>query len=336
MSASGRSDAVTGPGPIVHIGYHKTATTWFQNSVYPHAVGRRYVDRRVVQQALLRPSALCFDPDAARALLGAGDGPILCEENLSGYLHNGGLHGFLSAGIAERIRATLPDARIVMFVRAQPSMIAASYNQYVRAGGTHRPHRYLWPEDYLHGAAAEPWKVPRFQFDHFDYHRLALRYRSLFGADRVHVFAYEALAADRDGFLRDFAAALGLAFDWAAIGAAGRNASLNAAGMRVARLLNRLTARSVLDKRALLHLPFAYAARRPVLGATERLPLRRVSPERVLGADAVRWIERRYAESNAALADAFGLDLAAYGYPLEQGAPVERPRAGAWRRWIAR
>jgi hypothetical protein len=321
------------PRPIVHIGYHKTATSWFQQAVYPHATSHRYVPRRVVQDALLAPGAFAFDPSAARAAF--GEGPLLlCEENLSGYIHNGGLNGHLSAAMAERIRAVLPDARIVMFVRAQPAMIAACYAQYVRGGGTHGARRYLFPADHLHGAATEPWKAPRFSFDHFDYLPLATRYRELFGAEAVHVFLYEALRTDRDGFLRRFGGTLGLEIDWDRVDPSPRNGSYGRGRVAVGRLLNRFTARSAADKRVWLHLPFAYAGRRWLL---ERLPGRSPTPNELLGADTVAWIADRYADSNARLAAEFGLDLAAYGYPLASAAqPVPRPRVGRWRRWLAR
>lgn len=327
---------MTAPRPIVHIGYHKTATTWFQQAVYPHATSHRYVPRRAVQQALLAPSAFAFDSAAARAALGAGP-LVLCEENLSGYIHNGGLNGHLSAAMAERIRAVLPDARIVMFVRAQPAMIAACYAQYLRGGGTHRPHRYLFPGDHLHGASSEPWKAPRFSFDHFDYDALARHYRELFGAGMVHVFPYEALRADPRGFLRRFGEAVGLSADWDLIDCAGRNESYGRGTMTAARLLNRFTARSVTDKRTWLHLPFAYAGRRWLLEWAGRLPGRSPTPADVLGAGTVAWIADRYAASNARLAAEFGLDLAAHDYPLTPSAePAPRPEAGRWRRWLAR
>lgn len=321
------------PSPIVHIGYHKTATTWFQRDVYPHVLGRRYVPREEVQAALLAPSAFAFDPAAARAALPPGPGLVLCEENLSGYLHNGGLNGHLSRAMAERIRAVLPDARIVLFVRRQPAMIAAAYAQYLRGGGTHGPHRYLFPQDYLFGAAAEPWKAPRFSFDHFDYDRLAAWYAELFGRDRVHVFLYEALAADQPGFLRRFAADLELELDWDRIGFSGRNASYHRPAAWAARALNRFTARSVVDKRTLLHVPGFYTARRPLLERAARLP----GSKDLLGAGMTAWIEQRYWESNRRLAEMFGLDLAAHRYPLSPpDRPVERPRAAAWRRTLAR
>jgi hypothetical protein len=101
------------------------------------------------------------------------------------------LLGFLSKEMAHRIQAVFPDARVVIFVRSQPEMIAACYQQYVRGGGTYPVRRYLWPLDHLRGAAAQPYKIPRFSFDHFDYERLVAHYIELFGRERVHVFAYE-------------------------------------------------------------------------------------------------------------------------------------------------
>jgi hypothetical protein len=327
---------MTDARPIVHVGYHKTATTWFQQAVYPHATSHRYVPRRVVQDALLAPSAFAFDPRAARAALGTGP-LVLCEENLSGYIHNGGLNGHLSAAMAERIRMVLPDARIVIFVRAQPAMIAACYAQYVQGGGTHRPHRYLFPADHLHGAAADPWKAARFSFDHFDYDALCRRYRDLFGAEAVHVFPYEELRADREAFLKRFAERLELGLKPARIDRRERNVSYGRGAMTAGRLLNRFTARSAADKRVWLHLPFAYAGRRWLLDRVGRLSGGSASPEEVLGAPMIAWIADRYAASNARLAAESGLDLAAHDYPLAASVrPVPRPEVGRWRRWLAR
>ncbi len=67
--------------PLVHIGYHKTATTWFQRRFYPRVAGRRYIPQPIVRRALLTPHALHFDLEAARRLLGDRlDDVILCEE----------------------------------------------------------------------------------------------------------------------------------------------------------------------------------------------------------------------------------------------------------------
>jgi hypothetical protein len=288
--------------PIVHIGYHKTATTWFQRSVYPHATSHRWIPRAPVQAALLDPPGMAFDPVRARALLmEADDGrpPLLCEENLSGYIHNGGLHGFLPPAVAERIRAVLPDARIVIFVRSQVPMIAACYTQYVRGGGTHGVHRYLFPRAYLRGAYAQPFKVPRFSFDHFEYDRLVALYDGLFGRENVHVYPYEGLA-DAPAVLARMEADLGLALHHDRLSFDRPNASWSGALLPAARFLNLFTARTVEDKDHAVHIPGFYVARTGLLSALNRILPRRKNRS-LPGPRLARWIEARFAASNARL-----------------------------------
>jgi hypothetical protein len=288
--------------PIVHIGYHKTATTWFQRSVYPHAASHRWIPRSRVQEALLDPPGMAFDPDRARAVLMEGDDgrpPILCEENLSGYIHNGGLHGFLPPAVTERIRAVFPDARIVIFVRSQVSMIAACYMQYVRGGGTHGLHRYLFPSLYLRGAYAQLFKVPRFSFDHLEYDRLVAHYDAFFGRENVHLYPFEDLG-DQQAMLARMEADLELRLDRGRIAFDRPNASWSGALLPAARFLNHFTARTVEDKDRILHIPGFYVVRAGALNALSRI-YRRRGPARLLSGGMERWIETRYAASNKRL-----------------------------------
>lgn len=288
--------------PIVHIGYHKTATTWFQQSVYPAAASHHFVARARVQAALLDPPGLAFDPEAARALLNeGGDGRplLLCEENLSGYIHNGGLHGFLPPAMAERIRAVLPDARIVVFVRSQAEMAAACYLQYVRGGGTHSVRRYLFPEAFLAGAYAQKFKVPRFAFDHLDYDRLVARYDLLFGRENIHVYPYEKLA-DPEAMLGRMEEDLELRLDHARLRFDRPNVSWGGRLLPLALFLNHFTARTVEDKKYVLNIPGFYPLRAAVLILLSRIFRDRARPDR-LGPGLRRWIERRFAASNERL-----------------------------------
>src|SRR5438094_3185299 len=151
--------------PIFHVGVHKTATSWFQKFFYPRVEGHRYINRRVVRGALLGKSPLAFDAAEARRQLGLDAGPpaIVCEEDLSGILHNGGLlSNYVAKEIASQIAAIAPDSRIVLFVRSQPAMAASCYQQYLREGGTASIRRYLFPEEYLFLGTVRPLKVPRF------------------------------------------------------------------------------------------------------------------------------------------------------------------------------
>jgi hypothetical protein len=305
---------------IIHIGYHKTASTWFQLVYYPEVQNLRYIDRLRVKQAFLGHSGFHFDPETARRELGlsAPDEPvILCEEGLSGYLHNGGLFGFLSLEMARRIHLTFPDARIVVFIRSQPDIISACYQQYIRGGGTYHPRRYLHPTDYLKGAIAAPYKVPRFSFDHFDYLALIQHYEKLFGRESVHVVPFEQLRGDSRGFLEAYAERLTLEIDLDAISLKPKNASYSMPIVRLARLLNRFTYRTVNDKRYWLDIPNWYSIRRWILETLNRSGWLGRAPraETLLGVDEVRGIEDRFREPNRRLAEHTGLPLAELGYP---------------------
>jgi hypothetical protein len=306
--------------PIVHIGYHKTATTWFQKSCYPAVRNFAYVPRERVKEAFFSDTPFSFDPDKAREVLqlDAVLPPILCEEELSGYLHNGGLLGYLSAEMALRIKAVLPDARIVIFIRSQPDMIAATYQQYIRGAGTHSVRRYLFPSRYIHGAAAEPYKIPRFSFAHFEYDRLIAHYDKIFGRENVHVVPYENFRSDVAATLAEMQRALGIETDLNAKTCKRQNQSYGAALIPLARFLNLFTARTVLDKRTVINIPYWYTVRRSILETLNGTGLFGKAPtaERLLGKDICAQIADYYAESNCRLAALRDLPLKELGYPL--------------------
>jgi hypothetical protein len=324
--------------PIVHVGYAKTATTWFQKSFYPRVKSHSYVARDIVRSALIAPNALSFDGNAARGLLIVGDRPaVVCEEGLVGYLHNGGVAGMVTREFAERIRKALPEAQIVIFLRSQPSAIAAAYQQYVRGGGTHTPHRFIFPQDYLIGSNAETYKQPRFDIDHFRYSHLIDMYETLFGADNVNVFLFEAFQRDRTAFLRTYTDALGIDIDFGTLPMEPRLPTYGLALTHFARFLNFFTARSVIDKDPIIHIPGWYRARRYLLETMNRTHLfgARPSPARLLGDATVKWLEGYFADDNRRLAER-GLAVADHGYPLtSQEGRIERPTAGRWRKWLA-
>lgn len=306
--------------PVVHIGFHKTATTWFQSQVYPNAISHRWIPRDRARRALLDPNGLSFDADEARRqLLDPADPrpPVICEENLSGYLHNGGLHGLMAPEAARRIREVFPDALIVIMIRAQPQMISASYVQYVRGGGTFGPRRYLFASDYFTGARRHAYKLPLFAFEHFEYDRLVAYYDALFGPDNVLVLPYEALRRDADGFLDRFADLAGMLLDRAMISHASANRSFGRLTIATGRLLGLFTARSVVDKAYLISIPGFYELRRLLLKLVSRYDAPAI-PEKILGYPIVRHIRAHYAASNRRLARMRTLSLREFGYPLEE------------------
>lgn len=324
------------PGPpIIHVGYPKTASTWFQKAFYPHLVSPRYIGREAIKAALADWNALDFDPARFRETLGlaTGEAGLISEEGLCGYLHNGGVGGMVTRVLAEQLKEAYPDARIVLFIRSQPTMLVAAYAQYVRSGGTRSASRYFFPKDYLIGPNAATYKQPRFDIGFFRYSRVIDLYEKLFGRERVHVFLFEQFAGNRNDFLRDYAGRLGLEVDWDRVSTDRRLKSYSLGLIRSARVMNLFTARSVQDKASLAHIPGWYDARRQILEQLNRTGLFGRPPrlEQLVGRRTAQWLADYYVEDNRRLADSHGLPLADLGYPIQASGVPDRSRPGRWR-----
>lgn len=176
---------------LVHPGYHKTGTTWFQRRLFIPAFGyRQILTHQEVFTHLIRPHGLTFDAAAARQLIeerrspaGSGVVDVISSENLSG----SPLHGGRESGqYAERLKQVAPDARVLITVREQVKMLTAIYMQYVFRALTEKPQGFFANDPTIGYHTFAP--------EHFEYHRLVARYRDLFGADNVFVTNQETLA----------------------------------------------------------------------------------------------------------------------------------------------
>lgn len=189
--------------PLLHVGYHKTGTTWLQNRflVPEYGYGRIFTHDEV--------SALIVDAhesgrDAARlaaiaaergAALEPGTVPVVSSEILCGNPFHGGAGG---ADNARLLAAAFPDARILITIREQTRMLTSVYMQYLSRGGALPPEKFFVEEN-------APG-YPRFRTEHFRYHWLVGLYRDLFGAGSVLVLTHEEMAGDLAGFLAKLSA----------------------------------------------------------------------------------------------------------------------------------
>ncbi len=311
--------------PIVHIGFHKTATTWFQDQVWPAATSHDYVARAVTQRALLAPPGMHFDPTIARdalALEGRARPVLLSEENLSGYPHNGGMHGLIGPEMARRIHAVLPDAQLVILVRNQHEIVRATYAQYVSGGGTWSLRRYLGGRAGRHGALTRSYKAPAFEWEHFAFDRLIANYDALFGADSVHVYPYEWLH-EPEAFLVRLRRDLGVILPGEVATRRRANRSPGRGALLALRFANLFTRQSVVNKTTLIDLPGGQGLRHAAKWVVKQFPSRPLQ----LPADIEAHIAAYYCKSNARLVEARGLPLAALGYPMTVVPEADRGEA---------
>ena len=296
---------------VVHVGYHRTATTWLQTvafAAHPEiasvlgdsSFGQVASDRFLAQVVFARDTD--FDAAAARAhldarvaVLGAKRSQVLVvsAERLSGNAASG---GFDAARIAERLRAAVPEALIVVVLRHQAEAIASEYKEIVRAG---------WP-----GGRAQtlspipPIKTVGFALAYWEYDRLLDVYASAFGRANVCVLDYGRFGRDRSGVLGDLAAFLGIG-PWV-LTPAQLELRVNAGERdRATRMRQRMNH----FRRTELN-PYPPVDRPDRLGAAAARLAGLVPGGRPLfGPDFDHWAEERFAETNQRLADEWGVVL---------------------------
>jgi len=102
----------------LHVGLHKTATTYFQANVFPYWKGVRYLRNLSVENFLKAP---------------ANDPCLASREGFSGGVV---AHQAEKLLFLKRLSRMFPDARILISFRQHASYINAIYSQYLRYGGT--------------------------------------------------------------------------------------------------------------------------------------------------------------------------------------------------------
>jgi len=304
--------------PLLHIGYHKTGTTWLQRHVFPKGKAGFFL---VAGPDALRPSlvqvdAFDFGPELVREAFQPGIKkaqarnlvPVFSHERLSGNPHSG---GYDSKQIADRLAATFPEARILVVIREQRNMLLSIYKQYVRMGGAASFRQYVT-------LPTGVGRVPVFRFEFLEYHRLVGHYRGLFGAEDVLVLPYELLAKDPASFLGRIGEFLGApvavpTVRWV-------NISPSAFALSLKRHANRWVVRDALNPAP----PFAFEGSNETLLRTCRT-VDRIAPAALKEGHERRWqrfaeqeIGERYAESNAITAELTGIDLRAFGYACKR------------------
>lgn len=315
------------PLPLIHIGFHKTASSLLQARLFTEAkLGFQTLgnDRQRIVEAFILQGGL-GEPDAAQTdslrkeaghAADAGLSLVISHERLSGYPASG---GFDQGLIAERLHKVFPDAKILMLIREQKSMIYSMYLQTISDGGTLSARRYLNPPE-----EKELLRKPGFRFDFYEYDRAIRKYQALFGTDNVKVVAFEQLRKDSDALARDLITFVSGPEKAAFFKKGSLREQINKgrplAFQAIRRRINMLT-RNQLCENGLVTMPVRYVDKlvrmsRPALEVFRPLD----SPlKKHLQAQIARACEGRYAESNRQVAELTGLDLESFGYDFDSG-----------------
>ena len=343
--------------PVIHIGVPRTATTTLQRAVFAKHPGIHYLGKPFrrknptedcrtrlpaeVITAVWSMDSLGFDAQASKRELDSAFEPnaasdrtvVLSEEALS------------AAGsadrrlIAERLRRLFGPSDILITIRNQDTALPSLYHHYLRKGLIPQAPFETWltsalaPKDFADNAWS--WIIPQYRY--FELYRL---YRTVFPDARIKVLLYEEMVEDRAAFCRELSGFLG-------VDAEMTHELLNAA----AKQNESLSYRAVQRERSYRSLEWVYGRLRarlfPSLGLRTQAPalwmLKEKARERAIesspklsadGNPAAMSPQARdrlracYAEDNRRLAEATGLPLERYGYPVSSVASAnEGPEA---------
>ena len=177
---------------IIHIGYHKTGTTYLQKNVFennPKLFNR--VPQPTIRNTLILPSPLRYDSEPFETLCLSNSLEkrlVISNEYISSNIHNG---DYMSAITADRLKQVIPSAKIIIGIREQVSMITSAYSQYIKARGS------LSIRDYLYSPISK-----LFNFNHLQYHSLIEYYMNLYGKENILILPYEVLKTNPRLYLK--------------------------------------------------------------------------------------------------------------------------------------
>jgi len=302
---------------LIHIGYHKTGSTWLQDDVFddPSFGFVQAHPRMLVDEAFISVNPFAFEVpnELFRPLFADAEArnlvPVVSHERLSGDPNSGGID---SRDIADRLAATFPGARVLIVIREQRSMLLSVYKSQVRFT-THKIVERWRDRTVRERRTAAP------TLDYFAYHHLIAYYQTLFGAERVLVLPYELLRRDALDFVSQITKFAGVSAP-TNVPKGEVNVSLPAGLLQLNRYVNVVLRAFGLSER----FQGPIQERRTMRVHLKILrKLARFTPKSYSKRVEGRWRETiddltrgRYAESNRLTAQLTGIDLAAFGYDI--------------------
>lgn len=306
---------------IIHIGFHKTGTTYLQRHIFTPENG--YCSPWDVRSGeAIEHFVLTHDRKYRNDLVrnkfteackskkcgGVGSIPVISHEDLCGYPVYSRYYGHQ---VAQRIYDTFSDAKILICIREQKNMIRSLYGQYVRQDGE------LSLPDFLGKGLEKPGFRPIFHLEHYEYDLMVNHYQELFGKEKVLVLPYEFLKNDLNSFektIHKFSGSSAIP-----VGNPSReNIGYGAKALQINRLLNYISKKPFLSQGDYSSLPALYRAKNKICRIlNDVIPDSvHVKEEKKLLNTIDSFVGEYYKESNLRLSKIIKIDLKKYQYDL--------------------
>lgn len=208
---------------IVHIGYHKTGSTFLQNSIFPHLEGIEYHTFQECKK-LFRELTVTgkTDVEKLRNHLRHKEDQLYSYEGLVGLIGSGQF-----AQNNAQVLKELGFQKIILSIRRQDRLLESVYRQYIQVGGKMGPKDFLKSELFYHK-------------DYFNFWWIYKMYAKLFGEYNILIINQESLFKDQSAVIKELEQFTESKLNPTASATGGKNESLSNPSLALMRMVNRL------------------------------------------------------------------------------------------------
>lgn len=297
-------------GTFIHIGYPKTATTWFIRYFYPFVTNINPVFSDKFEYSTEPQNPYFWLSKNIKSNEKFPD--FIISHKFSGFEEFRWDGGYYRQFYLTQLKKNFPGASIIIFLRNQVDFLASAYSSYLTHGGT-----YTFQELFKAGKLSDG---KMFSFEYLDYYRVIKEFEALFGKGNVHIFLYEDFQNDNRQFLMDYAHKFGLDVNLDKIKFTKYNDSLRKRLACLVRLTNRFGKSGVIHKKYIINVPWlsGWPDRKKIISLNRyKIFGNKLRTEDILGKELILHLQEFYKEPNRRLINEYGLDsIKKYSYPL--------------------
>jgi hypothetical protein len=301
---------------IIHIGFSKTASSWFQEYFFPYIKNINFINSSIIKEKIININSFNFDSFEVREYFKNNSTKriLLSHENLIGPVVSGGFNGIATKELGERIKSVFPEAEIMIFIRNQPDIIASAYLQEIWEGSTYNINSFLF-----HKGRNLYNKMMMFSFTYFEYDKIIKYYSELFGEKKIHIFLYEDFLNNPSEFLANLSSVFDFDIDISLLKNDKNNTRLRKGLIPFVKTANIFTKRNTIFKYYLMNFPYWFWFSRKLFYYLNKCKIfgNSGSSVLVLGKKNYNYIFDYYKNSNNKLYSNYGLtSIKNYNYPL--------------------
>ncbi len=236
---------------IIHIGFPRTATSWFQQCYFSKVENYSFISRKIILEEFLHPSVFDFkkqklvnDPRFRGNL-------IISDEMISGRIRAGLINHLFFKEYTTRFKDVFPNAEFVVFIRNQKNLIWSMYQLYIEKGGTYSINNFLSEKNHLR-------KLFLYDSEALNYYKYLTFLEKLVGREKIHIYLYEDFASNNLKFLEKFGNTFNFEVPDSEINFNPVNFSIGNKGVSFRRIINHFTRYGIPFKHYYFHIPFLY------------------------------------------------------------------------------